>query len=324
MMPRQPLGRMYLLILLTMLLWGGTAVAAKLVVRDLPPFTAGLLRYGLAGLLLGAIFWRRLPDPRSLARRDWTLLFWLGLLGTTFNHACFFVGLLFAPAAHGALISPTASAISTSVLAARLGGERLTPGFIAGTLLGVAGVALVVQPQRLVTGVGGATLVGDLLFLLGGSSWGLYSNLSRVAMERLPSVATLTFGICIGTALLVPLALFERPWIAVPAARAPAWGALGYLAVAATVLAFLWWNLALRRMGPGRAGVFTNLVPVFGVGLAWLVLGERLSPGQLVGGLLAVTGVVICQGPAGRGALLRLLGAGRPGAAEVARPSPRS
>ncbi|OGK79474.1 MAG: hypothetical protein A2X52_10685 [Candidatus Rokubacteria bacterium GWC2_70_16] len=298
---REPLARVYALILLTTLLWGATAVAGKLVVRDIAPFTAGVLRYGLAGVLLVAIFRRQLPDPRSLARRDLVLLLWVGLLGTFLNHAFFFSALLFAPAAHGALIPPTAGAISTNLVAARMGGDRLPHGFVLGTLLCVAGVALLVQPGRLAEGVGTMTVLGDLLFFLGGSCWGIYSYVSKVTMERVSNAATLTYGILIGTALLIPVALLERPWPALAAARAQAWGGVGYLAVGATVLAFLWWNAGLKRVGAGRTAVFTNLVPLSGVLLSWLILGERLAPLQLVGGLLAVAGVVVCQGPEGRG-----------------------
>ncbi|MBI2525115.1 MAG: DMT family transporter [Candidatus Rokubacteria bacterium] len=305
---REPLARVYALILLTALLWGATAVAGKLVVRDIAPFTAGVLRYGLAGVLLVAIFRRQLPDPRSLARRDLVLLLWVGLLGTFLNHAFFFSALRFAPAAHGALIPSTASALSTNLVAARVGGDRLPSGFVVGMLLCVAGVALLVQPGRLAVGVGRATLLGDILFFLGGSCWGIYSYVSKVTMERLSNAATLTYGILIGTALLIPVALLEQPWPGLAAAGAQAWGGLGYLAVGATVLAFLWWNVGLRRVGAGRTAVFTNLVPLSGVLLSWLILGERLAPLQLLGGVLAVSGVVVCQGPEGRGHLRQAIG----------------
>ncbi len=297
---RGSLGGVYGLIALTTLLWGATAVAGKLAVRDFPPFTAGVLRYGLAALLLGAIFWRRLPSFAALERRDLMLLFWVGLLGTFLNHACFFSALLWAPAAHAALIPPTAGAISANVIASRVGGERLPRGLVAGMLLCVAGVVLLVQPGKILAGVGRMTLLGDLLFVLGGSCWGIYSHVSKLAMQRLSNAATLTYGIVIGTALLLPVALLERPWRALATAQPPAWASIGYLAVGATVLAFLWWNVGLMRVGAGRTAVFTNLVPLSGVLLSWLVLGERLAPLQMVGGLLAVAGVIVCQGPQGR------------------------
>lgn len=295
--PNGALGRIYLLILLSTMFWGGTAVAGKLAIRDLPPLTIGVFRYGLAAAVLAALCWRSLPAVRSLRRSDLRLLLAMGLLGACVNHVFFFVGLVFAPAAHAAIIAPTTSPIWTLLLAARLGQERVTRRQVAGVILCMAGVVLVIRPEKLVTGAGRMTLVGDLLFLLTGVSWGVYSYFVKVAMGRLSAVAALVLTMGIGTACLIPLALAERPWSAIAAAHPAAFAALAYLAFASTLFAFWGWNVTIRRLGAGRTSAFSNLVPVFGVLLSWLVLGERLAGVQLVGGGLAVCGVVLCQDP---------------------------
>ena len=56
-----------------------------------------------------------------------------------------------------------------------------------------------------------------------------------------------------------------------------------------------WWNLGIQRVGAGRTAVFSNLVPVFGVAVAGLVLGEWLNGLQLLGGGLCLCGVWLCQ-----------------------------
>jgi uncharacterized membrane protein len=127
----------------------------------------------------------------------------------------------------------------------------------------------------------------------------------KVALRRLSAVATLVFTMSAGTLCLLPLALAERPWRGLAAAHATTFGALAYLTFASTLLAFWGWNVTIRRLGAGRAAAFSNLVPVFGVLLSWLVLGERLTPVQLVGGALAVGGVLLCQDPAAGGAAPR-------------------
>jgi drug/metabolite transporter (DMT)-like permease len=293
-----PVGRVYVWVVLATALWGGTAVAGKLVLEHLPPLTTGALRYMGAALLL--LIWSRrtLPDPRRLRPRDRWRLGAIGLLGTFLNHVCFFFALRWAPAAHGALIPPTTSPVWMMLLAARLEGDRLSRSQVVGLGLCLVGVVLVVRPERLAVGRPDV-LVGDVLFLAGGMAWALYSQLSRTVMRRLSAPATLALGMVAGTPPLVLLALFEHPWRSLPAAPARAWLALAYLVVGATVLAFLWWNLALRRLGPSRTAAFSNLVPVFGVGAAWLVLGERLDGLQLAGGGLAVVGVLACQGRLG-------------------------
>lgn len=290
--------RTYLLLLLTTLFWGGTAVAGKLVLQDIPPLTAGVLRYGITALLLLLLFRSQLPSPWALRTRDRWLLVWIGIFGTFLNHTFFFLALSYAPAAHGALIPSTTSPIWTLLLAARRGQERVGALQIVGMGLCLAGVVLVVHPARVLTGEGLGVLLGDGLFLIGGMAWGVYSYLSAMAMRRLSAVTTLVFGMGVGTLLLIPIALKERPWATVHLAHVSAWGALAFLVGACTLLALLWWNIALARVGAGRTAVFTNLVPLFGILFSWLLLGERLAPIQLLGGLLSVAGVVACQRPA--------------------------
>ncbi len=282
-------------------------MAGKLVLRDFPPLTVGALRYTLATVILPTAYRRHLPAPGSLQARDLWMLLAIGVFGTFLNHTLFFVALLWAPAAHGAIIPPTMSPLWTIGLAAAFGGERVRAGQLAGLALGMVGVLLVARPDALLGAGGGTVLVGDALFVLGGGAWGAYSWLSKLAMQRFSPAATLTIGIMIGTLLLLPPALAERPWVAIATAGAPAWAALLYLSLGGTVLSFLWWNEGLRRVGAGQTAAFSNLVPVFGVLLAWLVLGEQLGGIQLLGGLLAIAGVVTCQAPIVRPVIARLV-----------------
>jgi drug/metabolite transporter (DMT)-like permease len=292
---RASLGRIYLLLFLTVLMWGGGAVAGKLALRGIPNLAVGLLRFGLAALTLWAVARREFPRWRSLTRSDRWLILGLGAFGGFLNHVLFFAGLSFAPASHAAVIGPTTSPVWTLLLAARFGGERLRAGQVAGSALCMVGVLLVVQPDDLLGEHVGRQLLGDLLLLLSGMVWALYSILSKLAIRRFGPVASLGYGMIVGCGFLVPLVLADRSWMALASASAVAWLALAYLTFATTLLAFFWWNLGIQRVGAGKTAIFSNLVPIFGVLLAWVVLGETLGPIQLGGAALGVAGVWVCQ-----------------------------
>ena len=292
---RGSLAPIYGVVLLTTLFWGGTAVAGKFALRDVPIVTVGVVRYGVAALLLAGLSWPSLRQLSALRAADARLLAVLGLLGACLNHLFFFGGLALAPASHGAIIPPTVSTVWTVFLAARLGREEVTRWQVAGMVFCLAGVVLVMRPERLLAGAGRLALLGDLLFLLCALAWGTYSYVTKVAMRRFSAAATLICAMGIGTLCLAPLAAWERPWVALRTAGPAAWGALGYLTVAATCLSFLGWSIAIRRLGAGRTAVFGILVPVFGVFLSWLVLGERLGPIQILGAAVALCGVLLCQ-----------------------------
>ena len=70
-------------------------------------------------------------------------------------------------------------------------------------------------------------------------------------------------------------------------------GALLYLGVLGTAVAFVWYYISIKRCGAAIASIFNNLVPVFGVAISVLVLGEPLLPSMLIGGAIAICGVMM-------------------------------
>jgi drug/metabolite transporter (DMT)-like permease len=144
---RATLGRVYLLLFLTVLMWGGGAVAGKLALRGIPNLAVGLLRFGLAALTLWAVARRDFPRWRTLTRSDRWLVLGLGAFGGFLNHVLFFAGLSFAPASHAALIGPTTSPVWTLFLASWFGGERLRAGQVAGELGDGVGQRRLRRPQ---------------------------------------------------------------------------------------------------------------------------------------------------------------------------------
>jgi len=293
-----PAGRIYVLLVLTALLWGAGPVAGKIALEGIPTITLGMLRFGLASLTLFLVAHPRIAGWRTLVRRDFIALILLGILGASLNHLFFFFALGLAPASHASIIAPTTSPIWTVLLAARLAHEPVGRAQMGGILVCMLGVALVVRPSGGMGAGVAPVLLGDFLFLLAGLSWGIYSYLCKVAMRRHSAETILAYGMAIGSLELLPFALLERPWMVLPGASPAAWGGLAYLVVANTVLAYLWWNLGIQRVGAGRTAIFSNLVPVFGVLIAGAVLGERLGPAQLIGGALSLGGVWLCQRPA--------------------------
>ena len=101
-----PLGHVYVLLFLTVLMWGGGAVAGKLALRGIPNLAVGLLRFGLAAITLWVVFRREFPRWSALTRSDRWLILGLGAFGGFLNHVLFFAGLSFAPASHAAVIGP--------------------------------------------------------------------------------------------------------------------------------------------------------------------------------------------------------------------------
>ena len=274
------------------LCFGGTWVAGAVAVDAAPPFAIAVVRFGIASILLFA--WARLARRplTPIHRRDLPLILGLGVTAIAGYNWLFLTGLTLAPASDGAIIVPGLAPVLATILAGVILGERLgVQGFI-GFVVAIAGLVLVVQP-------GGETtderLLGDLLFVAGAAFWAVYAVLARIASRRFSPVSTTLYGTALGTAILVPLAIFEGGLGTLPAAPIDAVVGIAYLALFGTVGAFVLFNLGVARIGVSRAAPFALLVPIVGVLSSVMLLGEELGPLTVVGGAVVLVGLWLVE-----------------------------
>lgn len=282
----------YLLLVAMAIFFGGTWVAGKWAVDELPPFTIAALRFGSGALLLFG--WARIGGrPLSrVGRRDLPLIAGMGLTAIAGYNWLFLTGLTLAPSSDGAIIVPGSVPVLTALLAAATLGERVGRRGALGILVACGGLLLVISP-----GSQGSEsrLAGDLMFLAGGVLWSGYNVLARVASRRFDAVSATLYGMVAGALFLVPGALLEGSGPALGMASVQAWAGVAYLSVFGSVLAFVFLQLGVARIGPSRASTFALLVPVFGVLLSVAMLGEPFSPLTLAGGAIVIGGIWLVQ-----------------------------
>jgi drug/metabolite transporter (DMT)-like permease len=272
-------------------LFGASVVAVRVAVRDVPPVSLAVLRFGQGGLLLVGIL--LVVAPRQL-RTSWKRLPLFGLLGLvlyvlfplTFN-----VGLRYTEASRGAVMLATMPI--WSALLGRIVGERLARAQVVGVALSVVGIGLAfVEPGRAIGG-DAMSLVGDGLLLLTGLLGALYGLIAkRVLAVDSPATVT-TYAMLFGAVLLLPVALVEG---LVPAIARMGWQLLGvvvFLGVLGGAVAFLLWTWALTRLTPTQVAVYVNLNPVVAALLGVVLLGERRGGLFLLGFAAVITGVLL-------------------------------
>jgi drug/metabolite transporter (DMT)-like permease len=288
----------YVKLVLTMIFWGGTFVAAKWAVREAPPFHVAACRFAVATAVLFLLLaWKSrgkpIPVPRTF--RQWLGLFSLGLTGIFLYNACFFAGLRLTTAANGSLIVAM-NPILTAVLSALFLGDRLRPLQGAGFVLSLAGVAVVVSRGSWEVLGNFSFNHGDLILLGAPVCWSAFTILGKKALVRFSPLATTAWSSLFGLLLLAPAAFLEASGGAGAGHLSwTGWLAVLQLALLGTVAGFVWFYEGVHRIGAARAAVFINLVPFFAILQAALILGERLNAAQAAGGLLVIGGVWLGQ-----------------------------
>jgi drug/metabolite transporter (DMT)-like permease len=287
---------LYAKLVLMAAMWGGLFSMGRILAPLLPPFTAGALRFAIASAVLiplVLVHERHLPP---LDRRQLGAILALGFAGVFVFNACFFAGLERISASRAALIialNPVAVALAMRAIHR----ERLRGVQWLGIGLALFGVAVVLSRGDLAGLFAGAIGAGDVLVVGAVLGWTTYTLIARRVMGRLSGLALTAYSAVAGTIMLLAAALLEQPWVALAALPTRGWLAAMYAAVFATVIAFLFFNEGVRRIGPSRTSIFINLVPVFGVAIAASLLGEPISASLLAGGAMVICGVMLTSTP---------------------------
>jgi drug/metabolite transporter (DMT)-like permease len=285
--------QLYARLTLVALFWGATFIAGRRLALEMPHFVAAAARYLVATAALLAYLWEReggLPRP---TRQQWLGICVLAATGIFAYNAFFFGALARLPAGRAALIIATNPAV-TALAAWLVFRLRFAWWQWLGVVVAFVGVSIVVSRGELSTLASTAIGTGEALMLCGVLSWMVYTLVGRAMMQRpraLSPLATTAYASGVGLLLLAAAAAFELPQVQWARLGWAELAAVGYLGLVGTAVAFVWFYEGVKQIGAAQAAVFTNLVPVFGVALAVMVLGEPLLASMVVGGLVALAGV---------------------------------
>ena len=286
----------YALATLSALFWGANFNLAGLVLEDMAPMAAAAGRFGLAALIMALLVAGRgeFAAMLAVARRHGGRLALVGIVGIAGFNLLFFDAMRTTSAVNGALIMAT-NPLLTAVLAAAFLGEQLPGRQIAAIPVALAGVSLVILGGR--AGEGVEFGFGDLEMLGANLAWAAYNVLARKLMPPGPQLANVTVMMTAGALVLAMVAGLSGSAFALPGPKAGA--ALLLMAVTGSVLAYLFWSMAITRLGAGRTALFLNLVPVFAATIATLG-GSPPNPAQLGGGAVVIMAVIFSMLPSRR------------------------
>jgi drug/metabolite transporter (DMT)-like permease len=282
--------------------WSINYVTAKIALRHIDPFTFASFRLVLAGVLMFLIylFCLRLPAfadaarARSIGwtRRDLWIFLYLGFFGVTINQFCFTVGMRYTSVIHSAIIS-SLSPIYTLILAVLFRLENATLRKVLGMFVAFSGVIL------MSAGAGisrhSPSLLGDAITLTGSLGFAMYVVLGKRVASRYDALTMSTFNSLFGALIVLPIAIHRAiqigsfdHWRAIPWS---VWVCMVYMALFSSAIAYVLYFWALRFLEATQLATFTYLLPVAGIALGIIFLGERGSWLELLGALFALAAV---------------------------------
>ena len=282
----------YGLLVLATLFWGGNFVLGRAIHTEIGPVSLAFWRWTVAALVLAPFTAGAAWRYRAVLIRHWALVLGLAATGIVAFHICIYSALRTTSAISVALIQAIVPLVIPVVVYAMFR-EPVTPRQGAGIALSLAGATTIVLRGDLGALASVDFTPGDLWALAAVPAWSVYTALLHRAPAGLPPLVLILAIAVVGTAILAPLYVWERAATGGFAVTPDTVLGIGYVAVFASVLAYIGWNRGVNAVGPTRAGLFVHLMPVFTAGLAIAFLGERLHAFHVAGVVLIAAGIAL-------------------------------
>lgn len=285
--------RAYIYLIITTAGWGGNAVAGKLAAGHVSPALLTSLRWSLAVLILLPMALPHLRRQWPVVKAGWPILLFLGVLGFALFNNFLYVALIHTSAINAA-IEQAATPLVIFIASFALFGQRVTAGQFIGFAISVIGVALVASHGDLTRLLYLDVGFGDAMLLLAVLCYGIYTVCLRWKpnLHWLSLMTALALGAFVGS---LPFTLRECLSGTMQLPDTQGWLVVLYAAIFPSIVSQVLFIKGNEMIGGNRAGVFFNLVPIFGTFFAVILLGESFHLYHLTALALVLGGIAIAE-----------------------------
>ncbi len=282
----------YLFLILSTLFWSGNFVLGRGIAEIIPPVTLGYFRWLTAFLILLPFTFRLVFRYNHLILKHIRYLLALAFLGVATFNTLIYKAMHYTTAINAVLVT---SFIPILILIISLGAYKEKPTWIQliGILVSIGGIAMIILKADINRLIELSFNTGDLLVLMAAFAWAAYSVMLKSFPKELHPLVFLQSIIFLGLIILTPFYFVELYFKGGFPLNGSTIVSILYVGLFASVLAFIFWNKAVREIGANNAGPFVHLMPVFGTIFAIIFLGEKVAYYHLIGIVLVFTGIII-------------------------------
>lgn len=283
----------YLLLVTTTLFWAGNSIAGKLAVGNVSPMVLTGLRWAFALTILVAIGHRQFRRDWPAVKANLPLLVVLGAVGFTFFNAFMYSGLLYTSAINSSIEQ---AGIPMLTMAANflLFRMKVSGAQIAGFLLTFLGIAITAAHGDLARLAQLDVNIGDFLTLVAVFAYAAYT----VALRYKPDIhwqSTMIVFCASALVASIPFMLWESAAERAIWPDSAGWLIVLYTVLGPSILAQIFYMRGVELIGPNRASLFINLIPIFGAVLSVVLLGEQVFAYHALAFVLVLAGIALAE-----------------------------
>ena len=285
----------YLLLALCSLFWSFNFIIGKILSNLIPPTSIHFLRWLPPFLIFFPLNFKEIKIHRNLFLDKWGLILLLGITGYCLNSIGVYEAVRFTTTINASVINAF-NPVLIAVMGYILYRERVRKVQFLGFILSLTGVLCIIFQGRWELLLGLKINLGDLMMFGSIIVWSLHTVVYRQKGPCFPEKPMFPLMMLGGLLVTVPLALLENQayqWSWVSQIRPVHVVGILCLNIFPSILAYQFWNSALRKVSANKVGIFLYLVPVYTTIISVLFLRESLKLFQIFGGLLIFTGVLL-------------------------------
>ena len=281
----------YSVLLFQQLIASGTHIIAKVVVKDIDPVTLTTLRSVIAAVGLIAIAAIR-RTKFNFQKEHYKSILFLSFLAIPVNQFLFLLAIKYTTPTNASLLYGTTPAV-VLLISLVTGKERVNWVKGLGVVVAFCGIFIIVFERGI--DFSSEYAIGNLLLFVAVIAWALYTIQGRILILRYGAFKTSSITMILGTIMFIPIGIVNVADFNFSGLTIGHWGGLFYLAMVTSIFAYFLWYYALGRIAATKVAIFSNLQPIFTTILAFVILGQAISTFFIIGGSIALAGVVLAQ-----------------------------
>ncbi len=280
---------------LAALIWSGNFIIAKGVNKEIPPLSLNFYRWVIASVIILPFAIKQFKAEWKLVRRSWHFFFWISLNGIALFNTFVYIGAHYTSAINLALIGTTSSPIMSVIFARIFLKEKIGWMKLAGMIVCTIGVLFLLSRGNFQNLLSLHFSTGDLWVLLAAFSFAVYNTMVKKKPTGISPINFLFVIFSFGTLMMLPFFAWEL-YSSTPVE----WNgnlifSILYLGIAASVICFLIWNIAISKLGAGRTALFGNLIPVFSSIEAAIILHEDFTWIHITSMAIVFVGILLAN-----------------------------
>ncbi|MEX0780011.1 MAG: EamA family transporter [Balneolales bacterium] len=273
--------------------WALNFSVVKFSLDEIDPLSFNAIRFLLAIAFIWLVVWRR-RIPIKVQKGDWPRIVTLGLLGNLVYQVLFIYGINFTYSANAAVMLGTIP-VWVALVSHMFFEEKLTRIKFIGVCFAFAGVIFIMVGGEQGFSLSAESVIGDLIIVVAAMVFAVYTLLSKSMLDRYTPLELSTLILTVGGLAIVIIAIPNLVKLDHKAISWLAWGGAFYSGVFSIGMAYLVWNYGIKQVGAVRTSTYQNLVPVLGIILGFLLLGEKLMIMQYAGTAFVISGIVLAR-----------------------------